>query len=65
MNEIAEARSPEVFVSYSQDSVEHMEQVLQLSNRLRNDGIDCSIDQYEVSPPEGWPRWMGDVKLRV
>jgi len=48
----------EVFVSYSWDSEEHIEAVLALSNRLRADGIDCVLDQYEVSPPEGWPRWM-------
>ncbi len=47
-----------VFISYSHDSREHSQQVLELSNRLRTDGIDCSIDQYEVSPPEGWPHWM-------
>ena len=35
-----------------------MDRVLALSNRLRADGIDCHIDQYELSPPEGWPRWM-------
>ena len=32
--------------------------MLKLSNRLRNEGVDCNIDQYETSPPEGWPRWM-------
>jgi hypothetical protein len=48
----------EVFVSYSWDSEGHTKAVLALSNRLRGDGIDCVIDQYEVSPPEGWPRWM-------
>jgi hypothetical protein len=48
----------EVFVSYSWDSEEHIRAVLALSNRLRADGIDCVLDQYEVSPPEGWPRWM-------
>jgi hypothetical protein len=48
----------EVFVSYSWDSEEHIKAVLALSNRLRADGIDCVLDQYEVSPPEGWPRWM-------
>lgn len=35
-----------------------MNRVLLLSNRLRDYGIDCHIDQYETSPPEGWPRWM-------
>ena len=49
---------PKVFISYSHDSREHMDQVLTISDRLRADGIDCHIDQYEESPPEGWPRWM-------
>ncbi|MCI0487664.1 MAG: tetratricopeptide repeat protein [Blastocatellia bacterium] len=48
---------PKVFISYSHDSPEHQAQVLALSDRLRADGVDCHIDQYEVSPPEGWPRW--------
>lgn len=47
-----------VFISYSHDSAEHSNQILLLSNRLREDGIDCNIDQYETSPPEGWPNWM-------
>jgi hypothetical protein len=50
--------APKVFISYSHDSPEHAGRVLGLSDRLRQDGIDCHIDQYEVSPPEGWPRWM-------
>ncbi len=49
---------PIVFISYSHDSPEHADCVLALSNRLRADGIDCILDQYEVSPPEGFPRWM-------
>ena len=49
---------PKVFISYSHDSREHKDRVLDLSDRLRADGIDCHIDQYEESPPEGWPRWM-------
>jgi len=55
--------SEEVFISYSHDSVDHVQRVLALSDRLRADGIDCVLDQYEVSPPEGWPRWM-DRKIR-
>lgn len=47
-----------VFISYSHDSPEHARKVLSLSNRLRSEGIDCVLDQYEASPPEGWPRWM-------
>ena len=49
-----------VFISYSHDSQEHMDRVLALSDRLRADGIDCSIDQYETSPPEGWARWCNN-----
>src|SRR5262249_38884156 len=32
--------------------------VLNLADRLRVDGVDADIDQYESSPPEGWPKWM-------
>ena len=53
----------EVFISYSHDDVNHVRQVLELSNKLRTEGIDCVLDQYETSPPEGWPRWM-DRKIR-
>jgi hypothetical protein len=49
---------PKVFISYSHDSQEHKDRVLELSERLREDGIDCNIDQYEESPLEGWQRWM-------
>jgi tetratricopeptide (TPR) repeat protein len=49
---------PIVFISYSHDSPEHADHVLALSDKLRDDGIDCILDQYEDSPPEGWPRWM-------
>lgn len=48
----------EVFISYSHDDVNHVQRVLELSNKLRADGIDCVLDQYETSPHEGWPRWM-------
>lgn len=57
MQEFA-ATPPKVFISYSHDSAEHKARVLALSNRLRSDGVDATIDQYEVSPPEGWPVWM-------
>ena len=53
----------EVFISYSYDSTTHVQRVLELSNRLRSEGVDCVLDQYEESPSEGWPRWM-DRKIR-
>ena len=49
-----------VFISYSHDSAEHLDRVWDLCERLRNDGIDCRIDQHVFSPPEGWPRWCRD-----
>ena len=51
-------KQTKVFTSYTHDSNLHMKRVLELSERLRADGVDCNIDQYEVSPPEGWPAWM-------
>jgi tetratricopeptide (TPR) repeat protein len=49
---------PKVFISYSWDSEEHKNSVLDLADRLRNHGIDCDIDQFEVYPSEGWQNWM-------
>ena len=54
---MTEQRSPRVFISYSHDTVEHQERVLGLADRLRDDGIDAEIDQYNAAPPEGWPLW--------
>ena len=51
------ASPPRVLVSYSHDSDEHRDRVLALSNRLRREGVDCIVDQYEQAPPEGWPTW--------
>ena len=50
--------NPKVFISYSQDSMSFADKVLSFSNKLRNEGIDVILDQYEESPAEGWPRWM-------
>lgn len=52
---------PRVFISYSHDSAENADGVLNLAERLRRDGIDAQIDQYVIGTPhEGWPRWMLD-----
>ncbi len=53
-----ESKHSKVFISYSHDAPEHKDRVLNLSNRMRTDGKDCYIDQYEESPPEGLPQWM-------
>lgn len=54
--------SPRVFISYSHDSREHADAVRALSDRLRNEGVDANIDQYEEDP--GWPRWM-EAQIRA
>ena len=48
-----------VFLSYSRDDANHVKRVVSLAKRLRKEGIDAIIDEYEVpSPPDGWPAWM-------
>jgi TIR domain len=45
--------------------------VLTFADRLRADGVDAEIDQYNAAPPEGWPLWCerqieaADVVLMV
>ncbi|MEZ5476442.1 MAG: TIR domain-containing protein [Thiolinea sp.] len=48
-----------VFISYSHDSDEHRDFVRGIVERLRQQGLDCQLDQYVNGfPPEGWPLWM-------
>ncbi len=49
---------PSVFISYSHDSPAHAERVLELANRLREEGLHTILDQYEENPAQGWPKWM-------
>ena len=54
-----EQRPPKVFISYSHDSPAHADRVLALANRLRAEGVEAILDQFEeFGPPEGWPQWM-------
>jgi len=54
---IPKGQPPKVFISYSHDSAAHMDRVLQIANRLRREGIDAILDQYEQVPREGWTIW--------
>jgi hypothetical protein len=47
-----------VFISYTHDSAEHEDTILALARRLRDEGVDAIIDQYEPFPSKGWPHWM-------
>ncbi len=50
------AENPLVAISYAHG--EYDQQIIDLSNRLRGDGIDCEIDAYDDEPVHGWGRWM-------
>ena len=50
-----------VFISYSHDTIEHKRHVLELSERLRADGVETGLDQYvKGTQHQKWPRWMLD-----
>src|SRR4051794_3346193 len=55
---VAAPSAVSVFISYSHDSHEHVDRVLEISDRLRELGVDANLDQYEHQPPEGWAAWM-------
>ena len=38
-------------------AAQHQDRVLGFADRLRADGIDAEVDQYNTSPSEGWPLW--------
>jgi len=58
MNKI---ESPKVFISYSWDSDEHKGKMLKLADKLKGDGVNSVIDQYNQhanTPNEDWQLWM-------
>ena len=57
-NPLNHQQSPTAVISYAHETDEHNQQVLDLSKRLISEGVDCTMDKYEVSPREGWPIWM-------
>lgn len=46
----SQARSPRVFISYSHDSPAHCQWVARLASRLRFQGIDAVLDQWNLRP---------------
>lgn len=50
-----------VFISYTHDTQKHSNRVLKLAQQLREDGLDCQIDQFvNGGPANGWPMWMNE-----
>lgn len=52
------SKIPKVFISYSHDSLEHKKWVLELATRLRANGIDAILDQWDLKPGDDLARFM-------
>ncbi len=46
------------FISYSWDSAEHKAWVRALAERIRDDGVDARLDQWETAPGDQLPEFM-------
>lgn len=51
-------RAPSVFLSYSHDSPEHKKWVLKLAMDLRAQGVDATLDQWELGPGQDVAAFM-------
>ena len=49
---------PKVFISYSHDTLDHKKWVLELAVRLRNNGIDAILDQFDLQAGDDVPHFM-------
>ena len=52
------AKNPKVFISYSHDSPEHKRWVSELAARLRHNGIDAILDQWDLGLGDDVTRFM-------
>lgn len=50
--------APTSFISYSHDSQEHKRWVLDLATRLRSNGVDAILDQWDLGPGGDLPHFM-------
>jgi hypothetical protein len=50
--------APKAFISYSWDDDAHKEWVKQLAIRLRNDGVDVTLDRWHAAPGDQIPAFM-------
>ena len=49
---------PKVFISYSHDSPAHKQWVLELGVKLRHNGVDVVLDQWDLNPGDSTTRFM-------
>lgn len=52
------AKNPKVFISYSHDSPEHKQWISELAARLRRNGIDAILDQWDLGLGDDVTRFM-------
>ena len=52
------AEHPKVFISYSHDSPEHKRWVSELGAKLRHNGIDAILDQWDLGPGDDVTQFM-------
>jgi hypothetical protein len=50
--------TPTAFISYSWDDEDHRNWVKELATRLRSDGVDVTLDQWEAIPGDQLPQFM-------
>lgn len=50
--------TPKVFISYSHDSLEHKQWVLNFALGLRNAGVDATLDQWDIQAGDDLPAFM-------
>lgn len=49
---------PKVFISYSWEDEAHKEWVKSLADRLLSDGIEATVDQYDLTLGDRLPHFM-------
>lgn len=64
INSSSSLRSPSAFISYSWDDDNHKKWVKELSSRLRSDGVDVALDQWDAVPGDQLPLFMENA-IRV
>ena len=52
------AEHPKVFISYSHDSPEHRRWVSELGTKLRRNGVDAILDQWDLRPGDDFTQFM-------
>lgn len=45
-----EIKNPKVFLSYARTNLEYADSIVEFASTLRNDGIDASVDEWDLKP---------------